>query len=767
MKGRFAPHILEKQMRFLSCVVIVVVPFAVAVSITLLLALSSQVHEVLLRAFEGTLARDIAGLVVFTLLCMLLGTWDYHLSSSIKDAEYSQHANPYLDRLLGRFIAGKALFVTALPFVGLMFGFHRAWNLQTFHDLGALLRPDLAAFKEQVVRDASADHYNYVFAATLGMLALSVVLIAIVHRRRIRLLLGLVTATVALGSITILVAWFAPELLTNIASYAGSFSVLSLVTMGVVTLFFGITFTARNSISAVAVLISLVIIGVTWGVTRGAESSAEAVPVPAASARPTGGAVPVGKDEIPDLEAAFKAWVVSRKFGTAIRSDPVFILALPGGGIAAGSAGATMLAVLQDRCPAFARHIFAISAVSGGAVGATIFNTVLAAQPQSPPAPCDMVATRGEQRHQSLVRSAILPDHLAPVGAFLLPDVLRKIPGLVGLPSLGAGFDRAQALEISVRKALRALATRPGGIVVPDALVEQQYLVHWTPEGHVPALLLNTTWVETGGRVAFAPFKLKDVGGGNLYAFADDLFQHSNRARQTKTLQAGVVSARFPGTSPAWQLDDVRVPAVDKKTRQRQEETRTWNFVDGGYADNSGMLTAFDVYKKLAALIDREKLAIDLRLVAIGDDPLEELPKGTSFTDTVAPVSALLNLRRRGLVEVVREITGIDPYDLDKADELNTLLSARAGVASKLLVFRLNREEFPLTLGWTISRFRNSTIRLQLGEPELCITGGVQEKTAADIIVANSCVQREILGLVGARWPQPARGGAPRPAGGG
>ncbi len=764
MQGRYAPHILEKQMVFLRCL-LTAVPAAVAISIAILLASSAQLHEVLLRAFEGTLVRDIAGLGVFTMLCMLLGTWDYQLTSSFKDAEYPKHANPYLDRLLARLIAAKSALITAIPFIGLIIGLYWAWKLQAPEDLGVLDRADLEAFKGQVLKNADPGHFRSLILVTLGLMVLSVIAIAVVHRTRIRLLIVLVVVTVALGSFSIISGWFAPGLLSDLASEAGSFSVLSLITMGLVTLIFCLTFLAQNRISIIAVFVGVLLVVTAFGLTRTPQSR---IAGSATAAAGGGGVAAVGAaavdNEIFDLETAFKAWAAKRNFGRGSRPDPVFIFALPGGGIYAASAGATMLAALQDRCTNFARHVFAVSAVSGGAVGATIFNTVLAALPEPNRKNCETLEARSNEQHTALIRSVILPDHLAPVGAFVLPDILRKIPGLIGVPIFSSNIDRAQALEISVRKALLGLETRPGNIVMPKELVEQNYLAHWKPDGRVPALLLNTTWVETGSRVAFAPFKLKQVGGGNLYSFADDLFQHSSRVKDTKTLQAGVVSARFPLTSPAWQLDDVKVPAIDDKTGKTQLETRTWNFVDGGYADNSGMLTAHDIYKKLAKIIKDQKLKIDLRLVALGDDPLEELPDGTTYTDTVAPLSALLNLRRRGLVEVVREITEIDPHELKRADELNKLLSARAGANSPLLVFRLNRSRFPLTLGWTISKYRNSTIRLQLGEPELCSTLAVQKDRAADVILANSCVQREILGLLGARWPQPAD---PRVPGGG
>ncbi|WP_340671948.1 hypothetical protein [Bradyrhizobium ottawaense] len=56
---------------------------------------------------------------------------------------------------------------------------------------------------------------------------------------------------------------------------------------------------------------------------------------------------------------------------------PVFIVAAQGGGIYAANNAARFLARMQDLCPAFRQHLFAISGVSGGSVGSAIFAAAL------------------------------------------------------------------------------------------------------------------------------------------------------------------------------------------------------------------------------------------------------------------------------------------------------------------------------------------------------------------------------------------------------
>ncbi|MEM9726419.1 MAG: hypothetical protein AAF909_13295, partial [Pseudomonadota bacterium] len=79
-----------------------------------------------------------------------------------------------------------------------------------------------------------------------------------------------------------------------------------------------------------------------------------------------------------DVEAAFIQWAQDPRRaplpGPGRR--PVFIIAASGGGAYAAAHTAHVLGALQDANPSFADHIFAISGVSGGSVGATLFHAV-------------------------------------------------------------------------------------------------------------------------------------------------------------------------------------------------------------------------------------------------------------------------------------------------------------------------------------------------------------------------------------------------------
>ncbi|MFP5288311.1 MAG: hypothetical protein ACLGI9_21425, partial [Thermoanaerobaculia bacterium] len=66
------------------------------------------------------------------------------------------------------------------------------------------------------------------------------------------------------------------------------------------------------------------------------------------------------------IRQSFAAWYRD------IEGGPVFLVAAEGGGIRAAYWTAIALAEIQDRHPAFARHVFAISGISGGSLGAAV-----------------------------------------------------------------------------------------------------------------------------------------------------------------------------------------------------------------------------------------------------------------------------------------------------------------------------------------------------------------------------------------------------------
>jgi hypothetical protein len=107
----------------------------------------------------------------------------------------------------------------------------------------------------------------------------------------------------------------------------------------------------------------------------------------------------------PSLSNFTKQWLSSRLTVSHTKAAPytVVLVAAAGGGIRAADWTATQLGWLQDQNPSFSRHLFAISSVSGGSVGAGVFAALLKAN-------CG-------GRCEGLARAILRDDFLAPAFA--------------------------------------------------------------------------------------------------------------------------------------------------------------------------------------------------------------------------------------------------------------------------------------------------------------------------------------------------------------
>ena len=290
------------------------------------------------------------------------------------------------------------------------------------------------------------------------------------------------------------------------------------------------------------------------------------------------------------------------------RSYPVFLVATEGGGARAAYFTATVLAALQERCPAFAQHTIAISGVSGGSLGASTFaalaagGTVREAEPACRLEHADM-ATMDKSRRKLVLkaREALSADLLSPLlGAMLFPDALQRM-----LPFPIPQFDRARALEYAVEKSWSDASVHWDGDNAPykDAFANVPEDLY-TPHNAVPNLILNSTETDSGANVPLLTASLSDpmmldragIDDGNINCGKD--WQRSRGACVLLTpsppsiksgrdsfapiplSSAAIISARFPFLTPA-------ATFVDPQTGEPLL-SYDGHFVDGGYFENSG-----------------------------------------------------------------------------------------------------------------------------------------------------------------------------------
>ncbi|MBI3699104.1 MAG: hypothetical protein HY242_01485 [Afipia sp.] len=406
--------------------------------------------------------------------------------------------------------------------------------------------------------------------------------------------------------------------------------------------------------------------------------------------------------------SAFEIWIKqpTRVAESQKRGEyPVFIVTAQGGGIYAAQNAAKFLARTQDLCPAFRQHIFAMSTVSGGSVGAATFAAATAvdiAKSQSDDAPaCQNIADflNGVARLSKLqstgeteqrVDSILSSDFLAPLTAgFLFTDFSQTF-----LPLPVKELDRARFLEYSLENAAEKAFARADGVVSQN-LLKQDFQSRWTPDGQVPALLINTTDVGSGKRVVISPFDLdpnhpKDVDVCTL-ANVSKGKDAANGIISSKSLAlplsaAAFASARFPWVTPAATVA-IKNECITKLNTYAR-------LVDGGYAENSGTQTALDLIEKIkvvAGTADVPKFRIYLISLATGDFSDHG---SRSFSEIMEPIRALLSSRTSRTYSALNRAALFDGPPAESAANPKFNAFAKLGMSD---VF------YSLPLGWTLS----------------------------------------------------------------
>jgi len=746
-RGRFSISI-SRSCRYIAQTVYLT-PLVMGFAAACLFAAVPQMQEVYLGIIEeADYGHGIAGLAAVSLFSALLYAWNHIEVSGRIDAIYPDHADIHFDRRIFEVRDLKSGFAASLPFFGLFIGLAQVYR----HVLDAAAT-GLPLWALPGLPDAVIVAAAITFAAYLALLVL-----LYRFRKRTKTQKRFLRLCYALTAFLVAAPIFAPDATLMASRLAGPLAITALVlvelAVGVRLLFWFL----QKIFSLVLAVPSSLLMGMDWmplGLRQAAIALLPLVAVALIAAwivQAGGGGVESPPETAAnagdDLEPTFRSWLAERKTGSS--RYPVFVVAAQGGGIYAASTAGAFLATMQDHCPAFARHVFAISAVSGGSVGASLFNAAFAdsiargtnrkAAVDVEPGCDSLFAKTGELSRR--LRAITQDDHISPVLAYLVPDFVRGlIPGSLrpesGEPDRkspcesgrAAWGSRNRVLEKSFIDSFKRTASS-SNVAENDCsdqrernLLARPFSEGWSQKGDLPALVLNATWVETGYRVAFAPFALQPFGGGTLYSF-DSL---SNRPADPALIQAAVISARFPGIMPPWTFE--------------LGNGLHLTFVDGGYADSSGAATALQLYNKLKQAGGED---VDLYLIALTDkskaltaaagvEPVGSMPVRSWLYDVISPLTTLLSVRDLQSRKAVTE--------------------ARTELGDKMIVVQLDQKAFPLPLGWKLSGLSSNIIRFTIGDPERCTAADDRGDTAASISNRNSCELKRIVDLISPKSP--------------
>jgi hypothetical protein len=433
------------------------------------------------------------------------------------------------------------------------------------------------------------------------------------------------------------------------------------------------------------------------------------------------------------LEDGFKCWFNSRKDREYFQSKgldyPVYIVSTQGGGIYAAYHSATALSKLSDTIPNFSDHVFAISSVSGGSIGASVY-AALVKNAEDAPSQLPIKTSAQEDCQQlplcSKANEIISHDFLSPLFALgLFPDVLQRF-----IPFSINDWDRSRGLEVTLEESWRQAFGDKNNILA------QPYYQLWHPQKQAPALVINTTTVETGETLLFSPFTVPYSSSKTMLDFKSD---NPNIPLST----AAGVSARFPIiSSTGW------FSHIDNGKPYKNR------LVDGGYYDNSGLVTARDIVSALSVrqennnksvldeLNDTNKIKPKLINLAIVDAPQPNKIAGAAsfgLDGITAPLNTVLNVRNTRGSGVVAQAA----YDLNR--------NAKSPEDYRFRAFYLDKEIAKLPLGWLLSKTSQQRIDKQNPSYQACekLDNMVQliseSPQKIDVIKNNSCVAKSIF----------------------
>jgi predicted acylesterase/phospholipase RssA len=421
------------------------------------------------------------------------------------------------------------------------------------------------------------------------------------------------------------------------------------------------------------------------------------------------------------LEASFQAWLESRPdrlaYTQANKPYPVYLVSAQGGGIFAAYHAANALSRLSGYSPQFPHHIFAISSVSGGSIGSSIFTSLVRANQQPAPA---LQATEFSQYADKIFKQDLLSP-LLTMGLF--PDLVQRF---LPWPAI-TNWDRATGLEIALEKAwdrTKLPVNNPfKESFYPSAASPDQ--APTTPALRTPALVINTTVVESGERLLFSPFQVVSASRKPLSL--------ANPQVNLRLSTAAALSARFPYVTPVGWFENTQ----GQKTR----------LVDGGYFDNSGVPTALDMGRALQRLkgYDQKFKIIYLALVDQPNPNPENQPENESLNELASPLRAVFRARDARGRSAAELSTFTLNEDIKKPFELRfrTLYLQKAG---KLFT---NNRAVQLPLGWLLSDASKAFIAQQTQAPEQCNSKQFADefkrgRPDPEVYNHNSCVAKSI-----------------------
>ena len=326
----------------------------------------------------------------------------------------------------------------------------------------------------------------------------------------------------------------------------------------------------------------------------------------------------------------------------------IFIITAEGGASRSAYWTARILSEIQNHNVEFYNHIFALTSVSGGSLGASTFFMLMESLK-------GRAARFNKKELPNVTKKLLSSDFLAPVTAgMLFPNLFQQF-----LPFRIKAFNRARYLQNGWLTEWKLYSSKN---------FENSFADYWDNKNYSsPLLVLNTTRVESGKRavISYASFDKQ------LCDLEDVL--HIDSVDANFTLQNAVsASAGFPYISPS--------------TRIKKTNGHYWgNLVDGGYFENSSVYTAIDIYNNIQKNKYFDKVKVYFLVIRAFPDQDNHNSK-LLINEEIDPLRAIMNTRSARsthsfkLLENIVDTSNIIKIQLNKDDEVpvNWYLSEKA-----------------------------------------------------------------------------------------
>jgi hypothetical protein len=330
-----------------------------------------------------------------------------------------------------------------------------------------------------------------------------------------------------------------------------------------------------------------------------------------------GACAPLGNGEHrsicrPDLRAALQDWIAARRAvspGTGERL-PLVIVAAEGGASRAAVWLLGAMRMLDNRTNGnFGRHVFAISGVSGGSLGAATYARMLRARGKADGA----LDWEDPDTRRALAHIGTRDLLSGTIATYFLNDMMGS---MVGPAWTWAGVpDRNAVLEGTFDQ----MWDNNRGFALPRHASNGFLGLRFSPQSEsrmpvelLPHLLLNGTDVTTGRRLITSTMRW--AARDPLFPDAGDFVRMTGRDVRLST--AVTNSARFPFVSPAGRF----VNASSGTAHQ---------IIDGGYFENYGARTVWELARAIddLALSDPAFPVVPIVVVVSNDLDADQAPR--------------------------------------------------------------------------------------------------------------------------------------------